>query len=109
MSDILSLPNVGPYMGTQCEYTKKFKNGRSFRIMIYGAFNAYGLIGSEKNGILVLDEDKKEVLCDEICRADSGYFGATPMQREMLFEIKMMKWKAFQQFINHHKRSRYSI
>lgn len=96
-------------MGTQGDYTKKFKNGRSFRIMIYGAFNAYGLIGSEKNGILVLDENNKQVLCDEICKADSGYFGATPMQREMYVEIKMMKWKAFQSFINNHKRSRYSI
>ena len=109
MSDIMALPRLGPYVGVQGKYVKKFKNGLSFRIAIYGAYDAYGLIGSEKNGILILDENKMQVLCDEICIADSGYFGATQTQRAMLFDIKMMKWKAFQNMINNHKRSRYTI
>ena len=109
MSDIMGLPRLGPYVGVQGEYVKKFKNGRSFRIAIYGAYDAYGLIGSEKNGILILDENKMQVLCDEICIADSGWFGATAQQRCAYHQLKMMKWKSFQQFINEHKRSRYTI
>lgn len=104
-----TLSRIGPYVNVQGDYIKQFKNGRKFRIAIYGAFDAYGLIGSEKNGILVLDENNKQVLCDEICKADSGYFGATEQQRCAYFKLKMMKWPKFQQFINDHERSRYAI
>lgn len=104
-----TLSRIGPYVNVQGDYIKRFKNGRRFRIAIYGAFDAYGLIGSEKNGILVLDEDNKQVLCDEISKEDSGYFGATQAQRNTYYNLKMMKWAAFKQFINDHKRSRYAI
>ena len=71
---------VGPFVGVSADQVRTFPNGRSFRFLVYGAYNAFGLIGSEKNGVAVLDEDNKCVVCDELARADSGYFGPSAEQ-----------------------------
>lgn len=68
--------SIGPYTFVSKEETRSFETPdgvRTFRFLIYGAYNAMGLIGSEKNGIAILDEDKVAVLCDEIAKEISGY------------------------------------
>jgi hypothetical protein len=74
---------VGPYVGVAGDKVIKFDNSRSFRVLLYGAYNALGLIGSEYNGIAVLDEDNKTVVADNIEVADSGYFGPTAAQKAL--------------------------
>jgi len=101
--------NIGPYTSVSCEIKRTFKGHGEYRIAIYGAYNAYGLIGPEKNGLVVLDETKRAVLCDEIEKADSGYFGPTKGQYEAMAAFKAMKWPEFREFINTHNRARYSI
>ena len=62
--------NIGPYdyikATTTTTKTAGKKKERTFRLAIYGAFNAYGLIGPERNGIVILDEDERAVLCDDM-------------------------------------------
>jgi hypothetical protein len=44
--DIMSLPSEGPYVGiSRDQIVKKGKN--RYRLLLYGAYNAFGLIGSE--------------------------------------------------------------
>lgn len=113
LMDVISVfPSVGPYTGVTRDKTIKFKVGRksrAFRVLVYGAYNAYGLIGSEKNGIAVLDEDNRSVLCDEITREDSGYFGPSNRQLESFNGITSMPWAEFRGLINAHNRTRYKI
>jgi len=70
--------SVGPFMGIEFDQTRTVLvagHPRRFRIVAYEAYNAFGLIGPEKNGVAVLDEDHKYVVTDEIARTDSGYCG----------------------------------
>lgn len=108
MSNVMSLKNVGPYMGVSHDVTRS-DNGGTYRFIVYGAYNAYGLIGSEMNGIAVLDENKKSVLCDLIAREDSGYFGPSENQLKTLVDLVSMPFNKFREFINNNPHSRYSI
>lgn len=109
MRSILDFPSIGPYMGVTRDKRITFKNGRNFRVIVYGAFNAFGLIGPEKNGVAVLDEDSKQVLCDEISLESSGYFGPSNNQLATFEELTESTWTAFKKRINGHKRARYAI
>jgi hypothetical protein len=106
---IQSLKNVGPYTWVSRDVTRTDNGHGSYRLIIYGAFNAYGLIGSELNGIAVFDENEKRVLCDEIARADSGYFGPSAQQLETLIDLVSMPWPQFARFMNEHPRTRYQL
>ena len=106
-------PNsVGPYTGVMYDKTVTYETSigpRKFRFVIYQAFNAFGLIGSECNGVAILDEDKKSVLCDEISKQNSGYFGISPTQVKMAEGLIGMTWENFRTFVNSQPRSRYAI
>ena len=107
--NIQTLKNVGPYTWVSRDVTRTDEGRGSYRLIVYGAFNASGLIGSELNGIAVLDETEKRVLCDEICREESGYFGPSTRQLEVLCELVSMPWADFAEFINQHPRTRYPL
>lgn len=65
-------PSVGPYTGVTTD--KIFTCGsQKIRAICYHAFNAHGLIGTEYNGIALLDEDRKQVIVDEVEHAPSSY------------------------------------
>ena len=110
---VQNLPSVGPYTWVsydqQVVFTRKGKAGRAFRVLIYGAYNAMGLIGSEGNGIVILDEDKMLVLTDQISAHDSGYFGPTKAQIAQADALTAMTWAKFRAFVNSHPRSRYTL
>lgn len=107
--NVMSLPSVGPYLGVSCDEIKTLKDKRKFRLIIYGAYNALGLIGSECNGIAVLDEDNKEVVCDEMSKADTGYFGPTKEQLKLYDYLMKASDTNFKNIINTHPRARYKI
>lgn len=79
---------------------------RTFRILLYGAYNAMGLIGPEMNGIAVLDEDNKCVLTDGLAREESGYFGPSRSQIKYFNELVESDWETFRTTINNSERSR---
>ena len=93
---------VGPFMGVDFDKTVK-RGERTFRIITYQAYNAFGLIGSEVNGVAILDEDKKEVLARNIARIDQAYFGLTKEQNEEAERISGLSLKELVDFIDVHR------
>jgi hypothetical protein len=53
-----------------------------YRLIVYGAFNA-GIIGSEHNGIALLDNRRKEVVADRVMCETSGWGGMSIRQSHM--------------------------
>jgi hypothetical protein len=80
---------------------------RSFRVVLYGAYDAFGLIGSECNGIAILDEDHREVLTDEIAIEATGYFGPSESQVRVFETITGLKWAEFKEMVNTSRRRRF--
>ena len=109
MDVINTFPRVGPYMGVTRDNVRTFDNGRSFRVLVFGAYNAMGLIGSEFNGLAVLDEDEKAVLADRIGCESSGYFGPSKDQLQLFDHAMACPWDQFQTLINESGRNRYTI
>jgi hypothetical protein len=80
-----------------------------YRILLYGAYNAMGLVGSESNGIAVLSEDRNNVVCDELgCEPEKGS-GATANQTEMFNKLLNCSEAEFRSIVNESTRSRYTI
>jgi hypothetical protein len=111
-TNIMSLKSVGPYIGVQKdEKVVKTLDGkeRTFRLLLYGAYNAFGLIGSESNGVVVLDEDNLCVIADEIACEPSGYFGASEKQRRAFEVLKTSTSLEFRALVNAQRRIRHEI
>lgn len=70
---------IGQYMGIRRKATRVI-DGKTFIVAIYGAYNAMGLIGSEHNGIVVLNDTDKQVVTDKAECTSSGWFGASNQQ-----------------------------
>lgn len=109
MSTMFQFPSVGPYVGVSHDERVTFQTPageRTFRVLIYGAYNAFGLIGSECNGIAVLDEDNRSVVTDEIAKEPSGYFGASADQKAEFARILALPWAKFRDLVNAQPRTR---
>ena len=106
--NVMSLPSVGPYVGVSHDTVVK-KGKTRYRILLYGAYNACGLIGSELNGICVLNEDEKNVVSDGICPVSSGYFGPSGYQVDLFNKIVRMPSKRFSELVNSSDNLRYTI
>jgi hypothetical protein len=109
MSEFISA-QTGPYMHSPAlKFTKQFKNDkggtRTFIVLFAGARNA-GIIGSEDNGIVVLDDDNQCVMLDNHMQMNSGYFGPDAKVQTELSRIKHMDWPAFAEFCRDNPRFR---
>lgn len=104
----MSLPSEGPYIGVSRDRIVK-KGKTRFRILLYGAYNAFGLIGSEHNGICVLNEDDKSVVTDGVLPVDSGYFGPAKIQLDLFDKLVKATAREFREIVNASDRLRYSI
>jgi hypothetical protein len=100
--------SVGQYTMVSRDKSVKFGD-RSFRVVLYGAYNAMGLIGTEHNGIAVLDEDRMQVVLDGHFRQDSGAYGPTQSQAEEWERICRLPAGEFVEFCNSHETSREPI
>ena len=98
--------SVGPYVGVSKDETKTYKNGRTLRFVLYGAYNAFGLIGSENNGIAILDEDNFLVVCDEIGKETTGCFGPSKNQQELFDAILDLSWVGLMPMLKTDPRTR---
>ena len=80
-----------------------------YRILLYGAYNAMGLVGGESNGIAVLSEDRNNVVCDELyCEPGKGT-GKSANQTEMFNKLLACTEAEFRSIVNESARSRYTI
>lgn len=101
-------PAFGPYERVT-RHTILVKGGRQFRVLTYGQYNANGLIGSESNGICILDDDQMAILVDEYCCANSGWGGPTAKQQQTHTELVNATWDEFRAAVNGSGRRRYTI
>lgn len=99
-----SLPSLGPYTWVSADTTR----GR-YRLAVYGAFNAFGLIGSEHNGIVVLDNVDMCVVADRLFQQDSGYFGPSASQMKALQTMLTCSPREFCNIVNSSGRNRHTI
>lgn len=86
-----------------------FPNNRKLIVFAYRAYNAFGLIGPEKNGIGILDVTKGTILADEICKESSGYCGLSDKQYTKAQEIASYDFREMCQFVNNSGRNRYPL
>jgi hypothetical protein len=68
-----------------------------------------GLIGTECNGICILDEDLKQVVLDEHCKEETGYFGTTERQQAEFERLLSLSADGFVDFVNTHPRTRQPV
>lgn len=97
--------SVGNYTMVFREKTLTFGD-RTFRAVLYGAYNAGGLIGTENNGIAVLDEDRMRVVLDLHCPQETGAFGPSDDQMVEWRRVCNMEASEFLEFCNSHPRLR---
>jgi len=82
---------IGNYMHAEGA-ARRYRKGRyTYVIGIAGAYNAFGLIGSEHNGIFVLNDTNKTVVLDRHCPIASGYCGPSQSQWDEFARISKMK------------------
>lgn len=82
----------------------------TIHIMLSGAYNAYGLIGPEMNGIVVLNDTYKAVVADRICEEPYGWYGGyggpSEAQIARFNLLATMPEDALVEYIRSHKRYR---
>lgn len=96
---------IGPYMYANGAKATKTFGTRTFVVLIAGAYNA-GIIGSEHNGIAVLDEDFGNIVLDQHIRISSGYLGPSREQKAEFDRVMAMSWDEFRSFMHSHPRYR---
>lgn len=81
-------------------------NGTSFLIGIATAYNAFGLIGTEQNGVFILDDTNKQVVLDRHAEGAAGGYGPSPDQIAARDELLALDDAAFLDFIEANPRFR---
>lgn len=107
MPNINDWPSLGQYVGVSHRHDRTV--GRSKLVVaVYGAENAMGLIGSEYNGIVVLDDTKKQVLLDRHAPHPhgSGYHGPCAATVAEFRRLEGLPNLELVQFIRSHPRCR---
>lgn len=97
---------IGPFMYADGAVRRKIVGGNVYIVGIAGAYNAFGLIGPEHNGIFILDDTHKRVVLDRDTEESTGYFGPSPRQWARLKEIMELPEAEFRSLIFNHPRSR---
>ena len=92
-------PRLGPYMGI----LRDEKRGR-YRLALYCAYNAGGLIGSEYNGIVVLDDKDRCVVVDNLAVGEPQW-----RQAALIDSLLKCSPEQFAHTINEAPRARFTI
>lgn len=97
---------IGNYHYADGALRRRHVDGIDYLIGIAGAYNAFGLIGSEHNGIFVLDDTNKAVVLDRDTPQSSGYHGPSQAQWDRLKHFCTCDEGDFIDLIQHNPRSR---
>jgi hypothetical protein len=116
MSSINAAKKFGQYEASTVQFRRKLTvNGKrhTFLIINYGAYNAMGLIGTERNGIAILNETARSVVLDgEAPQSMGWYYGfgqdtaSEAKTRHRAAELFVMPSRDFRKFILAHPRYR---
>ena len=104
MPVISDFPRVGQFVGVSRD--QRQKHYPDLRLLVYGAYDAGGLIGSEFNGIAVLDERERRVLTDREAQEPSGYNGPSARQIRRFEELAAMPQARFAEWLKKHDNYR---
>jgi hypothetical protein len=92
-------PSYHPYYNV--ERSVKFTTGGvNFQIFVANGYNAGGLIGTECNGIVLVDLTKRDVIFDEWKRLGGCSMGSTPAQNRELERIVNMTAQELNDFMD---------
>lgn len=98
---------IGNYHYADGALRKRTVDGTDYLVGIAGAYNAFGLIGPEHNGIFVLDDTNKAVVLDRHFEQSSGYSGPGKAQwLELARIVRDITDAEFLTFIHTDPRSR---
>ncbi len=97
---------IGPYLYADGALRRRTVGGIEYAVGIAGAYDAFGLIGSEHNGIFVLDDTNRQVVLDQDTCEGSGYNGPSQRQWDALKRVMQLPDADFVKFITTHPRSR---
>lgn len=97
---------IGNYHYADGAMRRRKVNGIDYIVGIAGAYNAFGLIGSEHNGVFVLDDTNRQVIFDRDTPQSSGYHGPSQAQWDRLKELMTCSPKAFYTELLTNPRSR---
>lgn len=118
MSDKYKFPmpdgsKIGPYEACYGDRHRHFGGDLArFRLFASGAFNANGLIGSEYNGIVVLDEHRLQVVADKLCAQSSGWYGSQQPYPSTMGALDMLTECSDEEFVDvlmQYGRCRYEV
>jgi hypothetical protein len=99
-----NLPSIHPYMGISRDEARG-----KFRICISSAYNAFGLIGPEFNGIVVFDNEARAVVADRLFCETTGYFGPSRAQVAAFEKMLTCPPAEFCRIVNDSGRNRRAI
>lgn len=103
------LPNIGPYRHVWAVGNMHFKKERrTFKVVLYGARLNAGILVAQ-NGVAILDEDYRSIVCDDILTTAKATLHPTKEQKEAMQEILSWNWEQFTRNINCHPRCRGDI
>jgi hypothetical protein len=98
---------IGPYYYDPAYIDRKtYGVDRGFTILISGAYDA-GIIGSEHNGIVILDDDNGSVVLDQHFIEASGAFGPSRRQVDEYARLRGLSWQELGAFVRSHPRYRH--
>lgn len=97
---------VGNYLHADGAVRRRIVDGTHYIVGIAGAYDAFGLIGPEHNGVFVLNDTDKTVVLDRHAPETSGYGGPSKAQWDALRDVMQMDAPTFTAFITDHPRSR---
>jgi hypothetical protein len=90
---------VGPYVNVSRNATRQV-GGDEFRVVLYGAYDAMGLVGSECNGIVVMSEPSQVIVTDELAIESTGSLGPSKAQIEMFDKLMTCPDEEFRKIVN---------
>lgn len=90
---------IGPFMfNPACPPKERVVGDTTFLVGIATAYNAMGLIGTEHNGVFILDDTNRTVVMDRHAEGSGGGFGPYPSQlaeRERLLALSDAEFIGF--------------
>lgn len=98
---------IGNYHYSDGALRTREVDGITYKIGIASAYNAFGLIGSEHNGIFVLDDTNARVVLDRDTEEQRGYYGPSQRQWDRLREFCKCSPAEFHKLVADNPRTRH--
>ena len=90
---------IGPYERVKRD-SVRLVHGDAYRLILYGAYNARGLVGAEHNGIAVLQESPPAVIADKVACDDTGIETPTAVQIAQYEQMRTCDDEKFRAIVN---------